>query len=69
MIFPNSYRNLKQNTQYTPLYSYCAEINDTAISIEMPRVGPLNIDYYYELVIEPVGTVLPQTGFSNLADT
>lgn len=34
----------------------------------MPRLKPLNIDYYYELVIMPTGITLPKTGFNNLAD-
>ena len=66
---PNSYRNWKQKLQYIPHYAYCGEINDTTIAIEMPRVKPMDIDHYYELVIMPTGTTLPKTGFTNLPDT
>lgn len=34
----------------------------------MPRLKALSIDFYYELVIMPTGTILPQTGFDNIAD-
>lgn len=65
-IFPNSYRNYKQRTQHTDLYTFCYPVA-SGLQVEVPRNQGLMSGVYYELVIMPAGTTV--SGFANLVDS
>lgn len=69
--FPNSYRNLKQQTQHQDMYVKCWNVlgTPTNLYVSIPLSNNIFTTQYYELVVIPVGTGVSTYGFANAPDS